>query len=193
VGIYRIYQFYHTARFLVKQFVKRNAEFLKRTSSGNDLVVYCGHRIGRLKLQPCKTQTFDSSEDAIVNLTRGLAKLGWEVTVYDQRGHGAHVNAGVTYRPSWEFNPKDRQDAVILWGLAKPIDWDINADRIYVDPHDTVDERDLNRYGRLEKISRVFLNSPSRRSLFPNIPEHKIVVVPDDIHTVTCWDSVLRS
>jgi len=120
----------HAGRFLLKQFIKRNTEYRKRTSSGNDLVIYCDYT--KFQWHP-KSKGFAGSEEAAINLARELAKLGWDVTVYNNCGHKPVVDAGVIYRPFWEFNPRDKQDVVILWRWPKPLAWDINADRIFID------------------------------------------------------------
>src|ERR1700719_1489481 len=165
-------------RFLVKQFIRRNTEYLKRTSSGRDLVYYCDYT--RHQWHPGK-QGFGGSEESLINLTRELAKLGWDITVYNNCGHKPVVFDGVTYRPWWEFNPRDKQDVVILWRWPKPADWDINADKIVVDMQDTIPETMFTHRNRIERINRVFFKSQFHRSSFPRLPDQKVAVVPNGI------------
>src|SRR5437763_4422773 len=165
-------------RFLVRQFVKRNTEYLKRTSSGRDLVIYC-HRSG-FEWRP-GASGFAGSEEAAINLARGLSCLGWDVTVYNSCGHKPVIDGSVTYRPFWEFNPRDKQAAVILWRWPKPLDWDINADRICLDVHDVIPEDMLTNRGRLAKLTRIFVKSRFHRSLFRRVPDDKIAIVPNGI------------
>jgi glycosyltransferase involved in cell wall biosynthesis len=179
--IYRLYQMYHTGRFLVKQFIRRNTELVKRTSSGNDLVVYCDHSKNQWSPELFKTKGFGGSEEAVINLTRELVKLGWDVTVYNNCGHKPVADAGVTYRPSWEFNPKDKQDVIILWRVTKPIDWDLNARRIFVDSHDTLDETWYTKRNRIDKITRIFVKSQFHRSLISSISDDKVAVIPNGL------------
>src|SRR5438034_437121 len=75
---------FHAGRFLVKQFIKRNTEYLKRTSSGKDLVFYCDR--SEFRWHP-GTTGFGGSEEAVINVARELAKLDWNVTVYNSCGH----------------------------------------------------------------------------------------------------------
>ena len=126
-------------RFLVRQFIRRNTEYLKRTSSGRDLVYYCDYT--RHQWHP-GTPAIGGSEEAVINLTRELAKFGWDITVYNNCGHKPLVYAGVTYSPFWEFNPWDKQDVVVLWRWPRNIDLDINADKIFLDMHDALDRHD---------------------------------------------------
>src|SRR5713101_8455342 len=109
---------YHSGRFLIKQFIKRNTAYLKTTSSGNDLVFYCG--FSKHQWHP-NMIGFGGSEEAIIYLGRELTKLGWDVTVYNNCGHKPLLDHGVAYRPWWEFNPRDKQDVVIVWQWTKPL------------------------------------------------------------------------
>src|SRR5437867_3546087 len=108
MDIYRLYQIYHTGRFLLKQFRKRNSE-------SSNLIA--------------------GSEEAVINLSRELTQLGWNITVYNSCGNKPVSHMGVTYCPFWEFNPWDRQDVVVLWRWPRNIDLDINADKIFLDMH----------------------------------------------------------
>ena len=170
---------YRTGRFLVKQFFRRNKKYLKTTSSGNDLVIYCGHTEHRWSPE---TAGFGGSEEAVIYLARGLTKIGWQVTVYNNCGHRPLADAGVIYRPFWEFNPRDKQDVVILWRpFTIPLDLKINADKLFVDVHDSFPDRTFTDRGRSAKISRFFFKSPFHRSQYPGLPDEKAVVIPNGI------------
>jgi glycosyltransferase involved in cell wall biosynthesis len=169
---------FRTGRFLVRQFIKRNTQYLKRMSSGRDLVVYCDYT--RHQWSPNSTG-FGGSEEAIINVTKELTKLGWDITVYNNCGQKPLVHEGVTYRPFWEFNPRDRQDVAILWRWVKPLDWDINARRIFVELQDAMDEGAFTKRARLSKLTRVLVRSRFHRSLLPSVPDDKIAVIPNGI------------
>jgi glycosyltransferase involved in cell wall biosynthesis len=169
---------YHARRFLLRQFVKRNTRYLKRTSSGNDLVFYCDY--SAFPWHP-RAKGFAGSEEAVINLTRELAKLGWDVTVYNNCGHKPLVDAGVTYRPWWEFNPRDKQDVVIVWRWLRALDWEINAEKIFVDLHDTTPQRYFTDRNRVAKVNRIFLKSPYHRSFYPTLPDAKMIIIPNGI------------
>ena len=169
---------FRAGRFLLRQFIDRNTKYRKRTSSGRDLVIYCDYTDFIWHPQ---TKGFAGSEEAAINLARELVKLRWNVTVYNNCGHSPLWFEGVTYRPFWEFNPRDNQDVVILWRWPKPLDWDINAQTIFIDSHDTTNESFFTTRNRLSKINRLFLKSNYHRSLFPNIPDRKVAVVPNGI------------
>src|ERR1051326_958764 len=165
-------------RYLLRQFIKRNTEYLKRTSSGRDLVIYCHYT--QFVWHP-NAKGFAGSEEAIINLARELVKLGWDVTVYNNCGHKPLLDAGVTYRPFWEFNPRDKQDVVILWRWPKPVDWNLNAEKIFIDMHDVTSEGMFTHRGRIEKAAKIVLRSQLHRSLFPNLTDDKIAIIPNGI------------
>lgn len=164
--------------------VIRNENFIKETSTGKDLVIYCGNTIEQWNPELFKTKMVGGSEEAVINLAREFAKLGWNVTVYNNCGHKVvRQQLGekfVEYRPFWEFNYRDKQDAVILWRWAKPLDADINAPRIFIDLHDVVSEGELTEK-RLAKLTKIFVKTKFHRSLFPNVPDKKFAIIPNGL------------
>lgn len=162
--------------------VIRNINFVKEASSGKDLVIYCGQTSFDWNPELFKTKGFGGSEEAVINLSREFAKLGWNVTVYNTCGHKPMTVDGVTYRPFWEWNYRDKQDVTILWRWAKPLDAEINSTKIFVDLHDVVPAGEFNE-GRLKKLTGIFVKSQFHRSLFPNVPDEKFIIVPNGIDT----------
>lgn len=183
--------------------VIRNTNFVKEKSSGKDLVIYCGNTVHQWNPELFKTKGFGGSEEAVIHLAREYAKQGWEVTVYNNCGHksvneiftdkGVIKNTPkpkdmdttvdiqvyqVTYKPFWEWNYRDKQDVVILWRWAKPLDAEINAPKIFLDLHDVIPEGELNEK-RMARVTKVFVKTKFHRSLFPNVPDNKFAVVPN--------------
>lgn len=175
----------------------RNQHFVKKESSGKDLVIYCGNTIHQWNPELFKTKGFGGSEEAVIHMARELAKLGWNVTVYNNCGHKAVYETvvknvskddvpifdphySVTYRPFWEFNYRDKQDVVILWRWAKPLDAEINAPKIFLDLHDVIPEGELTEK-RLNKVTKIFVKSKFHRSLFPNTPDNKFAIIPNGL------------
>lgn len=169
----------------------RNQNFIKQTSSGRDLVIYCGNTMHEWY----PGSKMGGSEEAVVNLAREWATLGWNVTVYNNCGHkeiksvfpikdwskvGVDDKGYVVYKPFWEFNLRDKQDVVILWRWAKPLDADINAPKIFLDLHDVVPDGEFTPK-RMEKVTKVFVKTKFHRSLFPSIPDEKIAIVPNGL------------
>lgn len=158
----------------------RNQNFIKETSTGRDLVIYCGNTMEQWNGELFKTKMVGGSEEAVIHLAREYAKLGWNVTVYNNCGHKELKTDGVFYKPFWEFNYRDKQDVVILWRWAKPLDAEINAPKIFLDLHDVISEGELTPK-RLERVTKIFVKSKFHRSLFPNTPDDKFSIVPNGI------------
>jgi glycosyltransferase involved in cell wall biosynthesis len=175
----------------------RNARLVKESSSGRDLVISCGNTVHEWNPEMLKTGGkgfVGGSEEAVIHLSRELAKLGWNVTVYNNCGNkpirdvvtycnpnGDRAHQVVTYRPFWERNFRDKQDAVILWRYPRPLDTPINAPKIFVDVHDSVLPAEEFTPERLQRLTKVLVKSRFHRSLFPNIPDNKIEVIPNGI------------
>jgi len=158
----------------------RNENFQKTTSTGRDLVFYCGNTVEQWNPETFKTKMVGGSEEAVIHMARELAKLGWNVTVYNNCGHKEVKADGVTYKPFWEFNYRDKQDVVILWRWAKPLDAEINAPKIFLELHDVVSEGELTP-NRLAKLTKIFVKSKFHRSLFPNTPDKHFAIIPNGL------------
>lgn len=158
----------------------RNVNFIKTESSGKDIIFFCGFTEKEWSPEIAATKGVGGSEEAVIWLARLLARDGWNVTVYNNCGHKDQVVDGVTYKPFWSWNYRDRQDVVVLWRGPRVLDFDINADKIIIDLHDVIPEGEFTE-ARLKKISKIFVKSKFHRSLFPSIPDEKFVIVPNGI------------
>lgn len=156
----------------------RNSHFIKEKSSGKDLVIYCGMTTHEWNPEMFKTKGVGGSEEAVIHMARQFAKLGWNVTVYNNCGHKPVINGNVTYRPFWEWNYRDKQDVTILWRWVKPVDANINTTKLYIDLHDVIPPGEFNE-ARLAKIDKIFVKTQFHRSLFPNVPDQKIAIIPN--------------
>ncbi len=170
----------------------RNENFIKTSSTGKDLVYYCGMTVH--EWYDGAPGFIGGSEEAVINLSKELAMRGWNVTIYNNCGHigrtvhyphreglsGKFKDVAVNYRPFWEFNYRDKQDAVILWRWVKPLDAPINAPKIFLDLHDVVQDGEFTA-PRLARLTCAFVKSKFHRSFVPSIPDDKIAVVPNGV------------
>lgn len=157
----------------------RNLNFIKETSSGKDLVILCGYT-EREWTPKAVEEGIGGSEEAVIHLAKRFKKAGWNVTVYNNCGHKSQVFDGVTYAPFWTWNYRDKQDVTILWRHPLMADHDINSTKIFLDLHDVVKQGEFTEK-RLAKIDKIFVKSHFHRSLFPNVPDEKFVIVPNGI------------
>lgn len=156
----------------------RNKHFIKETSSGKDIVYYCGMTTHEWNPEMAKTKGIGGSEEAVINLSKEWVKQGYNVVVYNNCGTERMICDGVEYRPFWEFNPKDKNDILVLWRHPKLLDYDLNVDKIYVDVHDVIPKGEFNEK-RIEKLTKVLVKTRFHRSLFPNVPDEKIAIIPN--------------
>jgi glycosyltransferase involved in cell wall biosynthesis len=155
-----------------------NAHFFKEESSGKDITYYCGFTTHEWNPELFKTKGFGGSEEAVVNLSKNWAKDCYNVTVYANIGADEIVCDGVTWKPYWAFNPKDKTDKLIIWRSPRLCDYDLNATDIYIDLHDVIKDGEFTK-DRLKKISKVFVKTKFHKSLFPSIPEEKFAIIPN--------------
>ena len=157
----------------------RHVNFIKEESTGKDLVIVCGYTTREWNPDSVK-EGIGGSEEAVIHLARRWKEAGYNVTVYNNCGHEARQFDGVTYAPFWEHNYRDKQDITILWRHPKMCDYQINSSKVYVDLHDVLPQGEFTEK-RLNRIDKIFVKSQFHRSLFPNVPDEKFVVIPNGI------------
>lgn len=155
-----------------------NMRFIKQTASGKDLVYLCYPT--SKEWNPDK-QDIGGSEEAVINLSRELAELGWNVTVYNSCGKKAKKYGKVWFKPFWMYNYRDKQDVTILWRSPNMADYEINSDKIYVDLHDVIKPAELTKE-RLEKIDKIFVKTQAHRDLFEAVPDDKFSIIPNGVN-----------
>ncbi|MGA1983009.1 MAG: tetratricopeptide repeat protein [Acidobacteriaceae bacterium] len=154
--------------------------FSKHASSGRDLVFYCGPATETWNPGSVNTTGIGGSEEAILWLSRLLYRRGWNVTVYANCGQHEQVYDGVTWKPYWLWNYRDRQDVTVLWRYPHLAQYDINSGKVILDLHDVFSDADLPPVN-LARIHKIFVKSRFHRSLFPAIPDDKFSIVPNGI------------
>ena len=160
----------------------RNANFAKTESSGRDLVFYCADASEIWNPKTAREKGIGGSEEAILWLSRLLHQRGWKVTVYAYCGLQEQDYDGVSWKPYWMWNYRDKQDITVLWRHPQLAMYNINSDAVIVDLHDTIPEEEFSR-DRLGRIDRIFVKSRFHRSLYPRIPDEKFVIIPNGIDT----------
>lgn len=158
--------------------ILKNNKIIKTTTSGNEIVYYCGNTEFDWNPELFKTKGFGGSEEAVVNLAKKWAQKGYKVTVYNSCGVEPMTYDGVEYKPFWMFNYRDATDTLILWRHPAAVDLSPNAKRIYVDLHDVIPKGEFNEK-RLAKIDKIFVKTKFHRSLFDNVPDEKFVIIPN--------------
>lgn len=164
------------------------------------IVFYCGPGS-----EPWGPDTLDKgmggSEEAVVYLSRELAKLGWDVTVFNDREeeHLDYITVTdtytapegdteistdliyVTYKPWTMLNPYDTFDVFVAWRNPQ-MALDVTARVLAVDLHDTPIGHVAVTSEQIKQIDKFFLKSEYQKNLSATpIPEDKAVVIGNGI------------
>jgi glycosyltransferase involved in cell wall biosynthesis len=89
----------------------------------------------------------------------------------------------VIYRHHKEFNKHDEFDTLLVWHFAWRLAFPVKANRVWLDLGKGVllpEESSLEKLGRYDKI---FCKNAFHRSTLPDIPDDKIVVIPNGLDT----------
>jgi len=74
----------------------------------------------------------------------------------------------------------DQFNTLILWRSPHLLDKNIKAKRLYMDLHDVASNLDWT-VERVARIDKVFFKSKYHRSMCPNIPDSKAVIISNGI------------
>lgn len=121
------------------------------------------------------------SEEAVIYLTKELAKLGWKVTVYADPMDGEGEYDGVKFLPYYKFNADDKFNIFIGWRNPTIIDSGIQAKKLYIWCHDIQNPLHYTEE-RLKKITKVMVLSPWHRSNIPKVPDDKILITSNGVN-----------
>ncbi|MEK7112941.1 MAG: tetratricopeptide repeat protein, partial [Patescibacteria group bacterium] len=155
----------------------RNNHFVKETSSGKDVVIFCGYTTQTWNPEIASTRGVGGSEEAVIQLAKRWQASGYNVTVYANIGHEEKAFDGVSYVPFMSWNYRDKQDVTILWRHPKQLDYNINSDVVLVDMHDVIPKKEFTA-DRITRVTKVMFKSSAHRDYYSQIPDSKIVVIP---------------
>jgi hypothetical protein len=175
-------------------FIVHNDKPLRKpiTWPTKSIVYYCGN--SRIRFGP-NDKKLGGSEQAVVFLSKELAKRGFKVTVYGNVQ--PTVQDSVTYSRHEEFVIKDKFDTIILWrrfGLEAlgPLEF---ANAVYIDLHDPTDPKALPLELINNKIKKIFVKSKYHRSLYPHIDNSKFEIIANglQIEKIKSLQNTIRS
>lgn len=151
-----------------------------RTHAANEITFLCG---GVEKWTPKNVeQGIGGSEEAIIYLTKELAKQGWKPTVYNTCAEDAGDYEGVTYKDSSEFNPNDQFNVMVAWRMPTFFkQFDIKAKKKLVDLHDApVGHQDIPKEV-IASVDLFMFKSKFQREIADHIPDEKCAIIPNGI------------
>ena len=121
------------------------------------------------------------SEEAVILMSRELAKLGWKVTVYGDPGTDEGVYDGVRWLPYFKFNRQDKFNIIIVWRQLGFFDMtDIKYNKAFLWLHDIQSPLEYKKE-RVDRIDKVFFLSKWHRDNVPALPEDKVFITSNGI------------
>lgn len=161
-----------------------NSRIFRTESSGKDIAIFCGYTSHEWSPEIMAKKGVGGSEEAVIHLAKRWKDKGWNVSVYNSCGFREQVFDGVSYKPFWMWNYRDRQDVVILWRHPMMAQYPINADKVFVDMHDVLPADEFTEE-RLQRINLVMVKTIAHAQCFPKIPKEKIMILPNGIEPWT--------
>lgn len=144
----------------------------------NEISIYCGPAYTQWsprQLDNPGESFVGGSEEAVIYLSKELAKQGWKVTVYGDPGSDEGNWEGVTYLPYYAFNTGDEFNILVGWRRVDLVDQNLRAKKIYIWCHDIQNQLEYTEE-RLKKIHKVIVLSQWHRQNIPNVPDEKILI-----------------
>lgn len=119
------------------------------------------------------------SETAVIHLAHQWSRIGYKVTVFGDPKTGPHTDKeGVEWKHWWQWNMNDTFDTLIFWRNETLLNTPCKAKRVFLDLHDVPSAQEYTPE-RLKKVTKIFVKSPYHRSLLPDVPDEKFVIIPN--------------
>lgn len=151
-----------------------------RVWGDDEVAIWCG--AGWEKWSPKNaSKGIGGSEEAVIYLTKELAKKGWKVTVYADPQDEEGEYEGVTYKPYYSINWQDKFNIFISWRQVQVFDMDIKAKKTYVWNHDVQRATDYTPE-RVSKITKVMFNSKYHSEFVPHLPPEKVMITSNGLN-----------
>jgi glycosyltransferase involved in cell wall biosynthesis len=116
------------------------------------------------------------SEEAVIRISKHLSDLGYKVVVFAKPGaHGGLDENGVMWRNYWDCNLDDEFDIFVAWRAPFIFEKKIKARKSYLWLHDVMEPGEFGE-NRIANFDKCILLSNYHRSLFPMIPDEKVLL-----------------
>lgn len=124
------------------------------------------------------------SEEAVIQLSKRLATLGWDVTVYNNCAQEKTVD-GVKWVRFERFNPRDIFNILVSWRNNMFLDPKV-AKKKYIDLHDVPDPKHY-ALNDLKDVT-LLVKSQYHRTTLAHLPDERFKVIPNGIDSTQFMD-----
>jgi glycosyltransferase involved in cell wall biosynthesis len=170
-------------------FVRLMNQFKSPENWRNRLVIYCGPSYELWDPESVK-EGVGGSEEAVIYLAPLLAKLGWQVEIYNNCLREGNYD-GASWLPFWTYDRSQPCAVFIAWRDARSVLLAPEGSLVYVWLHD----RQKPEYWSEAAIARahkfIFLSQYHRTDL-PDLPEEKVFISRNGIRSAKFISSELR-
>jgi len=153
--------------------------------SKKSIVIFCGQGNGENWAYPSIFTGIGGSEKQVIQMSRELTKLGYEITVYNNCGQMEGEYDGVKYVPFYNFNQNDNFNILIAWRTPMLFSLKMKAKKKIVWLHDIAYSNQFNERVIKNTDKFIFLSKWHRNNM-PSIPSEKIFIsnngiVPEEL------------
>lgn len=142
----------------------------------NEIAIVCGPGFEKWGPESLK-KGIGGSEEAVIHVSRELAKLGWHVTVYadpEKTEFYEYETGSVTYKLHYEFNPYDNFNILIGWRNPGFFEHTWNAKKTYLWLHDVQNPMEYTEK-RVKNITKIFVLSEAHKRTLLNEENKKFL------------------
>ena len=158
----------------------RNQFSKPRVWADDEIAIYCGQGFEQWSWKSV-SKGVGGSEEAVINMSRELAKLGWKVYVYADPQADAGIHEGVAWLPYYQINWRDKFNILIGWRNIGMYDVPgLSAKRSYLWNHDLQNGLTYTPE-RVNKITKVMFLSKYHRDNVPTLDESKVMITGNGI------------
>lgn len=146
----------------------------------DEIAIYCGQGFEQWSWKSV-SKGVGGSEEAVINMSRELARLGWKVYVYADPQADAGIHEGVTWLPYYHINWRDEFNILIGWRNIGIFDVpNLKAKRSYLWNHDLQNNLTYTPE-RVNKMTKAFFLSKYHRDNVPALPDNKVMITANGI------------
>ena len=151
-----------------------------RVWADDEIAIYCGPGFEQWSYKSV-AKGIGGSEEAVIHISRELAKRGWKVYVYGDPREDTGIKDGVFWLPYNHVNWRDEFNILIGWRNIGLFDVpNLKAKRAYLWNHDI--QNDLTYTPeRVNKMTKAFFLSKWHRDNVPSLDESKVMITGNGI------------